>query len=284
VKQVRYADLIDRLRGLGDRHSGLLAGAFGDVPAKSLDNAKRAFCADLGGFLAALAARAGLTEDPQPILKSVARELDFLESLVAEPSAGGEMEPVATLTGYTARLLAFSWLCLHRAGELFGDKGGDRASADLAHRFGLFRPLEEALHAEAGEAADHLAALDVPSVVTLFAALLRWQGALVIAPELGESQLAELLSDNDVATFIGRHESGGYEWFVKERWDLLVCWLYLAALSVLAGTAKNGTVTATRRKALLKSASTLAGRAATAGYRVDRFLRLGIHNTIGGKR
>jgi glycosidase len=283
VKQVRYADLIDRLRGLCDRHSGLIAGAFSDVPAMSLDKAKRAFCADLGEFLAVLAARAGLTEDYQPILKSVVKELEFLEGLVAEPAASGEMGPATTLTGYTARLLAFSWLCLHRAGELFGDKGSAGASVDLAHSFGLFRPLEEALHAEAGEGVDPLAALDVPSLVALCAALLRWQGALVIAPEPGENQLAELLSDSDVATFINRHESGGYEWFVKERWDLLVSWLYLAALTAVAGTAKNGTVTATRRNALLKSASTLAGRAATAGYRVDRFLRLG-HGTPGGKR
>ena len=113
---------------------------------------------------------------------------------------------------------------------------------------------------------------------SLFAVLVRCQGVLSSAPTGREPQLAELLSDNDVATFIGRHESGGYEWFVKERWELLVSWLHFTALAMEAGTARGGTVSAARQKALQKYAATLSERAATAGYRVDRFLRLGIYN------
>ncbi len=267
VKQVRYAVLIDRLRGLLDRHSGLLTGAFEALGDQALEAARLAFADDLAVFLDLLAKQADLPVGAAKIVNRVAKELAFLEALTTGDEDG-------LPAGLTSRLLSFAWLALHRVGELATKDDYAALTAELIGRYGLVRPLEEELSAEGGDASDPLAAMDVPSVMALFGAMLRWQRFMALTAKEQDAGVAGLMADLDVAAFIGRHGSGGFEWFVKERWELLVAWLSLAALTGEAGAAKGGAVSASRTKSVRKSAATLVERAVKAGYRLDRFLVL----------
>jgi DNA mismatch repair protein MutH len=84
--------------------------------------------------------------------------------------------------------------------------------------------------------------------------------------------LQDLLSDRNVAAFICRHESGGREWFVKERWELLLDWLLLGAMLGEVGDAKTGKISAARKKSLDKGQRLLTQRAMAAGFRIDLFI------------
>jgi hypothetical protein len=266
VKLVRFAPLINKLEEILDRHSGLLTGDFETLDSKTLEKIKDSFFADFDMFLADLSEFADLTGKTGPILAALKKELAWLESEYAKGDANNAP------SGYTARLLAFAWLCLHRVGEL--EQGDEPAAAttDLVEQFGLVRPLQEELFSEGGGGADPLSALDVPSVIALFKAVLHWQELLALPLKDQEEWFEDLLSDRNVAKFICRHSSRTHEWFVKERWELLVEWLALTALVNEAGAAKSGKVPVARRKSVRKAAEALVKRGEVAGYRVDLFL------------
>ncbi len=266
VKQLRYAPLIHLLRNLLDSHSGLLTGAFAELDAKSLDKVRSAFAIDLAAFMDTLAGQAELTADSRPIIDGVMKELSWLEAHL------GTVEKSISPAGYTSRLLAFAWLCLHRIGELEEADEPAAATTELVERYGLARPFQEELYAEGGGADDPLSLLDVPSLMLLLSAMLHWQELLALTQDEQEDWMQDLLSDRAVAAFIGRHTSGGFEWFVKERWELLVQSLTLAALMNEAGASKSGKVSPARLKALRNAEKSLIERAAAAGYQVGLFL------------
>jgi hypothetical protein len=87
--------------------------------------------------------------------------------------------------------------------------------------------------------------------------------AAAAQPEL----LPQLIADPDVGRFIGLHTSNGYQWFIQERWELLLAWLEITALVAAAGDGlpARAAAAATARKRLRKAA-------ADAGYRLDRLL------------
>jgi hypothetical protein len=216
------------------------------------------FAGDLVSFLDALAAAAGLEADPAPVAAALLAELAWLEG------ADGDRLP----EGRTARLVLFAWLCLHRIGMLAGEGELAEHAEELAGRFGLARPLEEMLYGEATEDDDPLAALDVPALMTLFNLLLRWQLLLADPARDTEDICRALFADQGASTFVGRHESGGCEWFAKERWELLVEWLALATLLDVAGENAAGSVAEGLREGLRATAAVLVARAEDAGYRV----------------
>jgi glycosidase len=270
VKQVRFAALIDRYRRLLGSHAGLLTGDFAELDEKSLAAARAAFASELGGFLAALATQAELPAVPRIIAPALLKELAFLEAAAAMPATEAAA-PTPLLAGATARLLAFAWLCLHRLGELLPEPT-PAGSAGLVHRFGLARPLAEELYGESTGADDPLASHDVPTLMALLEALLRWQEFLVPTAKEREALLADFLADPAVALVIDRHTSGVHEWFVKERWELLIAWLALAARLAGAGSARTGKPQVARQAGIDAAAADLVARAEAAGYRVDRLL------------
>ncbi|HEY5975274.1 MAG TPA: alpha-amylase, partial [Geobacteraceae bacterium] len=265
VKQVSFASLIDCCRQLLDRHAGLLTGAFAELDEKSLTAARAAFAAELGSFLAMVAGQAELAVVPKSIAPALLKELTCLEAAAVTPVIADVQAPGALLTGTTARLLAFAWLCLHRLGELLTGEPTPAVSAELVQRFGLSRPLEEELYGEATGEEDPLASHDVPTIMALFGTLLRWQEFLALSTKEQEAQLADFLADPAVALVIGRHPSGDHEWFVKERWELLVAWLALAAQVTGAGSARTGKLPATGQTGITTAAAALVRRAEVAG-------------------
>lgn len=272
VKQIRFAPLIESLGKIIDRHSGLFTGAFEALDSKSLTKNRDNFLVDLGTFLAGLADLAGLAGDPQKVVSTIRKELVFLEGEYAKGAA------CPAPAGYTAQLLAFAWLCLHRIGELEEGEEPAAATTELVDRYGLIRPLQDELYAEGGGTDDPLAMLDVASINLLFAAMLHWQELLALPADEQEEWLDDLLSDRNVAAFVCRHTSGGHEWFVRERWELLVQWLALAAQVNEVGAAKSGKLSALRGKAIGKSVAALVRRGEAAGYRVDLLIASGKGN------
>ena len=267
VKTVRYASVHDCLRALLDLQEQLLAAEALVLPAAETLAARSLFERSLRDFLAALAEHAGECQQLAGLVKKVGQALAFL----AQRAAAGEGGVTAALAGTTDRLLLLAWLACHRLGELTPG-GADPAarSAELVHRFALARPLEEELAAESGEADDPLAQLDPASVADLFRALVRWQGFLALPLQQREVTLPALLTDTAVGRFLLLHDSGGFAWFNRERWELLMPWLGQVALLAAAGESRTGTVATARRKSIEQAAATLVQRAAAGGYRVDR--------------
>jgi glycosidase len=261
VKQIRFAPLIARLRGLLERHAPRLV----LPPEAGQDEDERGteredFAGDFTSFLGALAVAAGLDADPAPVAAALLAELDSLWMVPADSDRMPE--------GRTARLLLSAWLCLHRIGMLAGEEELASHTEDLAGRFGLTRPLEEMLYGEATEDDDPLAVLDVPALMALFNLLLRWQRLLADPPLDTEAVCRALFADQDVAAFVGRHESDGCEWFAKERWELLVKWCATVSLLVMDGEGASGAISEEDRKGLQATAAALVARAEDAGYRV----------------
>jgi glycosidase len=264
VKQIRFASLIDLFRNLLDTHAGLLIGDFADLDGKSLKQKKQDFTVDLGEFITALAARAEVPQHDQWMADAAVVELAFLE---AETGRKGTI-----LVGQTACCLAFAWLCLHRCGMLSRVDELATASHELVQRFGLMRPLEEMLYAEAVTGSDPLASLEVKNLSLLLQIMLRWQGFLLLSVAEQAGARMDLVNDRQVALFIGRHESGNAEWFIQERWELLLAWLVLTASVLGASAGETVTTARTRAKTIDQVAATLRDRAARAGYCIARFI------------
>ncbi len=259
VKQIRFASLIDSLRQHIDHSGCILTGDSRGLSAMELDGVKAKFASGQAEFFAALAQTANLSVKTPAICPEIISELDYLEA-VAEKEG-------ALLDGYTAKLLAFTWLALHRSGELAGEASAE-ASVEIVLRFGLARPLEEALAGEAAAEGDSLAQLDVTSVMALFRILLRRERLMSLPREELSALLPQLLEDRDISIFIGLHHSGGQTWFVKERWEIMLAWLEFVAEAASAGSsASAAAVNGEGRRSLAQAAQ-------EAGYRVDRLLKV----------
>jgi glycosidase len=122
---------------------------------------------------------------------------------------------------------------------------------------GLDRPLAAAF-ATAGETTGQPEHLTPEETVSLVQALLALQGVL---PQ--EEQAATFFAVPWCASFLKLHESGGYSWFSKERFELLMQWLVL--VSAWREGAPHDLAELQRR------AAALSAKAARSGYRRDRF-------------
>jgi len=256
VKQIRYAALIDLLRIHLEKSRALLTDGFACLSAADLAREKEKFVTGQQGFLSALALTTGLTDSGRRQIAALQAELAYLEQAAQLPGT--------LLGGETAKLLIFAWLVLHRSGELTAAADPAVAGSELVSSYGLARPLEEELGSEAAAAGDQLALLDVPAVMALFAVLLRWQRYMGYSAAAQAELLPNLLADSDVAGFLGLHSSGGFQWFIKERWELLLELLELVSLAAAAG---DGIIP--ERAGAAAAKQLLLRAAADSGYRLD---------------
>ncbi|NJD90860.1 MAG: alpha-amylase [Geobacter sp.] len=254
VKQIRFAPLIDQLRVHTEHFRGLVVEGFAALAPADLAVIKKKFSAGQREFFAALAEIEGSAVPCDAALATLLAELDFLEAEAGRP--GGLLE------GETARLVAFAWLLLHRCGELLPGGESAAATALLVRKYGLDRPLEEELAGEAVQTPDALAGLEVSAVLDLFITILRWQELLLSAGK----GVQLLFTDPLAARFVRLHKSGGFDWFVKERFEMLLDWLELTAVVLSTGDR----VMAAADIAAVKK--TLSDDARAAGYRLDRML------------
>jgi len=259
VKQIRYAALIDTFRQHIEHSGSILTGEFEELSPEELAGQKEKFASAQTEFFTALARTANLSSKPAGLNQAIIRELEYLESVVTRQGT--------ILDGFTSKILAFTWLTLHRASEL-AEERSDGASADIVQRFGLSRPLEEELAGEAAAEGDSLAKMDVTSVMALLQILLKWERITRLPREKLLELLPQLLVDKDVKIFIGRHHSGGHTWFVKERWEIMLEWLeFVADVASVGDQGKVESVGDEVRRTLVR-----AGK--DSGYRVDRLLKV----------
>ncbi len=256
VKQIQFAVLIDSLRSHLEISHAVLADGFDKLSPKEAAAARDEFAAREGLFLAEFAKVAGLDEPLPETVQALGKELEYLEAEISRN------RPL--LMGETSRLLAAAWLALHRIGEPAA--GND--PLQLVLNFGLQRPLQEELAGEATAEGDTLAELDVPSVMALFRILLRHEDFILLPAEKVLAQLPDFLKESDVALLIGLHAGDGYEWFIKERFVIMLQWLEFAAF--LSAIGNNGNFDEKETGRFIKL---LTAAAEDAGYRLDRFLK-----------
>jgi hypothetical protein len=184
------------------------------------------------------------------------------------------MGPVQELLqGRVGRLVFFAYLCLHRTGLLLEKTEFPAVSAELCHRFGLLRGVEEALSAVPPEELPTVPGLDGAGALLLLRVMLVEQRFLAELTEAGrEKALRRFVSEPLVARFLLVHRSGAADWFNRERFELLMSWLLLAAM-IEAGTVAAGEkALSAEAAALLQTMTGLVAAAEEAGYRVDRLL------------
>jgi hypothetical protein len=259
VKQIRYGALIDLFRQHIEQSASILTGEFAGLSPEELTGRKKRFASAQKEFFTVLARTENLSAEPVVMNPAIIRELEYLESVVTGEGT--------LLDGFTSKILAFTWLTLHRAGELSKERSHG-ASAEIVQRFGLSRPLEEELAGEAAAEGDSLAKLDVTSVMALLRILLKQERFILLSREKLLERLPLLLEDRDVAIFIGLHHSGGHKWFVKERWETMLQWLEFAAEVSSAGDPAAAETAGDGGRLFLVR----AGK--EAGYRVDRLLKV----------
>ena len=255
VKQIRFAPLIDQLRSHLMHFRGLVVEGFAALSPAELAAVKQKFAQSQETFLASLAASENSQVAFDDVIADLLEELDLLEEEAGKPGS--------LLAGETAKLVAFAWLLLHRCGALLPGGESAAATALLVHKYGLDRPLEEELAGEAVQTPDALAGLEVAAVMDLFRAILRWQELLLSAGK----GVQLLFTDPLVARFIGLHKSGGFDWFVKERFEILLDWLELTAIVLSPGAGGKAADIAAVKTALIADAR-------SAGYRLDRMLHV----------
>jgi hypothetical protein len=115
--------------------------------------------------------------------------------------------------------------------------------------------------------------LDVAGALLLLRVMLVEQRFLAELTEAGrEKALRRFVSEPLVARFLLVHRSGAADWFNRERFELLMSWLLLAAM-IEAGTVAAGEkALSAEAAALLQTMTGLVAAAEEAGYRVDRLL------------
>jgi glycosidase len=248
VKQVRYVGVISAFRAATEEAVRLLS--IDTCAAGELKQAE----AQLERFYEEMNRHTSCTGDAAALAYRALRELAEARRLKA---AAEEQE--ATAGSEADDLLVAGWLVLHGTGRLstaaehapvaaawFGELGLDRAFAELVG---------------AAETSDHALLLKL---------MLRWQDFFTASEgPWHQGGITLLFADSAVRSFLGVHSYRECEWFVKERFELLLESLFCAAEIMQSTAIEEPTAdTGSTRKEL----HTLEALAAGAGYRVDRFL------------
>ncbi|GAB4295506.1 MAG: alpha-amylase family glycosyl hydrolase [Desulfuromonadia bacterium] len=233
TEQVLFRDLLDRY---------VLPLVDGEAPVELLEQ----LGADLGKI-----ARRGVTHGllpPSPInLEELQGGCATLSSLRGEsPLVEGEL---SLLLGSACLLITLL------------DRTVPSATPPFSRFLGLARVVEEYLFGHTPHSDDPLAPFSACELRTLLEIMLDWVGVRRDWGGDGET-IASLLGDRRVSTFVGRHESGGVEWIVKERWDAVVRQLIVARAILATEPAAT----------LVDRFQRLTSRARSAGYRVDRMV------------
>ncbi|WP_243373167.1 alpha-amylase family glycosyl hydrolase [Geotalea sp. SG265] len=271
VKQVRYKGLNSHLRELL-----ALQAAKEEAPEKSADEL---FRNRLTAFLVALSEHLGAAGRYERLVVPLAAQHAFLQRLTAPKTGDVPVdEPLfqfgEVMGTRVGGLISYAFICLHATGMLADEKDYPRLSAEFLSRFGLYRPVEESFQIFSEDAWQPFPGLDSATAVCLIRVMIEHQQFLAIAPEPGgERGFAALLEENQARGFLLINRSNGHEWFNKERFEMLMTWLGIAALLEVKKEIDPSELMA-RAKTLQKEITKITGKAQEAGFEVKAFLAL----------
>ncbi|MBL0224394.1 MAG: alpha-amylase [Geobacteraceae bacterium] len=248
IKQLRYAALNSAFRAVLEMSPSTAAGTSGK---------KKPLVAAVRNFLASLAAQTGGRADKKDtVLVELPSCLDFVATLTAcKPSAKAAALLLARLISRLAdpsgaRVL-LAWLLL-------------KGRKIPLEKFGLDYSLNQSI--EPGTVSD------TGRTVQLLQALLALEESGSRAPE--GSIVERAFASPACCSFLQRHESGGTEWFNKERFEELLEWISIVSLMESVGHIPAQRTTSGLLGRMAGENRRLQDLAAHAGYRARLLLRL----------
>jgi glycosidase len=167
------------------------------------------------------------------------------------------------------RLILSGWLILHRMGALAAPCEEAKTAACWGDELGLARPFAELFReTQASEAAPLL--IDETAASSLLLALVDLQDLFAgWDPAFKETKCRKLFASAAARTFLHCHKNGGFEWFIKERFEVLIEWLQVIARIRLEASAE---APQQKMASIMEPAAAremLAKAAEVAGYRID---------------
>jgi glycosidase len=271
IKQVRYKGLNNRLREL-------LAVQDADLEEKEKSVAEQ-FGKRLTLFFVALGEHLGTAGNWERLVAALSREYALCSRLTSLKTGDVPVDEPLLQFGevmgtHMGRLVCYAHICLHATGRLADGAGYPHVSAELFSRFGFDRPLEESFQAVSPEQWQRFPGLDSAAAVSLVQIMIEHQQLLSTGPETeGARDFTSLLGDSRTRAFLFVNRNSGREWFNKERFEMLMTWLGIAALldvqqefdlpELLAGA-----------KALQKEITKITDKAQEAGFEMEAFLSL----------
>jgi glycosidase len=246
VKQVRFASANESLRALLAKTA-----AAADEPEDEALMTVPLLEPLLAAFLKALAPQAKESSQ-RSLLVSFGTEMT---QALKSPAADFAGDP-------RHHLMLCAFLSLHRVGELTGAD-----SAQILDSFGLVRPVVEAFGLVPVQE-EKAASLPPWGWGDLLRVLLLHESFLAQFGEKGAlPSCASLFAEPAAADFLLLHESGGVQWFNKERFELLLGWFLKLSPYAVGGMPSP-------QAALQGSCELLLESAQAAGYRLDHLLKL----------
>jgi len=249
VKQVRFASANESLRAFLAK-----ATATAKEPDADAESMVPSLEPLLATFLKALA--------PQEKEKA---ERSLLISFGTEMTQALGQPDFAFTESPQSWLLLCSFLALHRVGELTAGE-----PAQIVDAFGLMRPVVEALALLPAAPDEKSQPLSPPEWSDFLLILLKGESLLTKCHQLGAVEgCRAFFADPAAAAFLLLHESDGVDWFNKERFELLLCWLSRLPLTGVIPRPESEVEACQKRVC-----GQLVDTAAAAGYRLDHFLQL----------
>ncbi|KAF0219590.1 MAG: hypothetical protein FD174_1845 [Geobacteraceae bacterium] len=271
AKRVQYGAVIDCFREVVEETAPLLAG---DLEKEAVTKLRSA----LGRFYAALNEHAMCSGDCEAISGEVLGEVAAV-SLVASLKGRGKADkkaapPVVSLELPADRLVLAVYLVFHLAGKLAAVEDYPKTAASWLDELGLARAFGD-LFLQAPAAGGKTQPQDREEAVGLLRLLLSRQRFFEgWEMEEAHARFRDLFTDSVAREFLRCHWSGGFEWFNKERFELLLAWLATVEAIRLARAAGKGKRLPSAATSLREEVLALCDTALEAGYQPGRFLSL----------
>jgi glycosidase len=252
LKQLRHGAVIGQFRAAAVEMARLLA-----LPVVE-ELYMESLVSLLNGFYLEVGRHTGSAGDSLTLADDVVWELEGMLRLnrLVEGEEGG--------VSAADQLLLAAYLVIHGAGKLASVEDYAPVAAAWYLELGLDRAFGELARETAQEAAER---------VLLLRLMLRWQGLFAGWQwETAWTRFTLLFADQNVRTFLGVHSYEESEWFVKERFELLLERILAAEEIRLAAATIDDEELRSLLARARKGFHFLVALAAEAGYRVDRFL------------
>jgi glycosidase len=265
LKQVRYAALIEVFRLAVEAVVSYL-----ENPAEGEE--KDMLRSTLNDFYAGLNRHTSCSGDCQALAEKTMGKIAAACSLKGFDMEVEPTEPTPAMEARGGRLLLAAWLILHGAGSLAAVEEQQLVISSWLGELGLERAFRELAMQACGETGAF--PLDGEGIALLLRPIIRWQ-SFFAGWEMKDAstRITLLFADPGAREFLKCNVYEEHEWFNRERFNTLLCWLAsVGAISMACGVEPGGM---TKGYSLpSKGSHLLRALAEESGYRLDRFLLL----------